>query len=254
MSRVPTEIAIRFSISAASAYALAWACGLVLTVPAALVAASFIVNLALLCIALALLPDGSDKRRWMHIRGIGRSAWLSVGAYLGLWLYGVWAEGPRVFVALAAITIAQTSALAAVNAIVETGGGSGRLARTSCGVLLALSAAAFLWTRPPILNAGSPEASSRWTSAVMWTSPPAGVAAAWYSESDAALDPQTSARRFDLVRAPMNYMVWIGSYEAVAYPEILPRGLARGGLAAWLLCFALPVLLACDGMKLRRFT
>jgi hypothetical protein len=254
MPRTPLFIAVCSIVPAVCAYALALACGLVLPAPAAVVAASFMVNLALLAGALAWVPDGAEKGTWAHLRGLGFNAWLIVSAFVGLWLYGVRIESPRIFAALAAITIAETSLLAAVNAVVLVCGGSGRAARTLCGLLLAISATAFFWTRPPILNAGSPERTSIWITGVMTATPAAGVAAAWYSESDAAFGARAEARRFDLVRAPQTYVVWIGSYEAVEYPEILPRGVSRWGLAAWLMCFSLPVLGACDFVKLRRFT
>jgi hypothetical protein len=118
---------------------------------------------------------------------------------------------------------------------------------------LSLAVSALFWTRGPIelLGHGAENGSSSaaWLAAgVVAASPPLAVASVWHEESDAA---RKGAESYDFVRAPLTYQVWIGSYRAVPYPQILPSAPDRQngfrlGLLLPMLLAGLLLLLASD--------
>jgi hypothetical protein len=227
----------------------------------AAIAASFVLNLACLSLALVGSPREAARGRFPHLL-----AWLlcsaaSLFAYAGLWAAPVHRESWHVFAALAFLTSAQAAALLALHASTQlVVGRDARATRVLCVTTLTVLTCALWFTREPILRLSKSggegsQPASHLSDAVMNFSPPAAVAAAWYHESDSAR-PQTTAaaRRFDLVHGPLTYAVWIGSYQTALTPEIMFSGGGdfyshkefSPGLALTLLAWALPLLALCD--------
>ena len=229
------------------------------------IAASFVINLACLGVALAWLPDESraaSRGRIPHFFAWAKLMLAAVFSYAGLWAAPVHRESIGVFAALAFLTATQTAALLAVHALLTSFFGPlNRLPKTFCAFLLTALACALFWTGEPIqrlARSGGNGAlyASYFADGVVKLSPPAAVAATWYEDSDGARAPELpSSRRFDLVHSPLTYGVWIGSYQAVASPEILPSGGGGDfysqrefvpGVALTLLVWALPLMGLCE--------
>ena len=229
------------------------------------IAASFMLNLAGLGLALVFLPaPDNDSKRFILAHG---SAWVQASAaifcaFAGLWAAPTQHESLRVFVALALLTSAQAAVLCAVHAGLSVVFGTrSRAPNTCCVILLGVLVSALFWSREPIerlaRNGGNgSQQSAQLVDGIMKLSPPMAVGSAWYQESDSARNAQTSsARRFDLVHGPLTYAVWIGSYQTAACPDILPtlgsgdfysRTDFKAGLVLLLLLWAMPIILLCD--------
>lgn len=223
-------------------------------------AASFIVNLGVLAASLATLPERQSgaASRWRFLRAWLRVACLAAAGFGGVWAASAQQESARIFAALVLLSSAQSAALFAAYALLDVLCESrGRAPRLLCALGLALFSTALFWTREPILwlskSGGALSGlSPRVSDGVMKLSPPVAVAAAWFTESDAARGGAGGATpRFDLVRGPLTYTAWIGSYQLVAVPGILPSGLSTDfyaredfspGIALILLLWALPLL------------
>ncbi len=238
------------------------------------IAASFLINLACLGWALAWLPDGSRagiRGRVPHFYAWAKLVLAAAFSHAGLWAATVHRESIGVFAALAILTAAQSAALLAVHALLASFfGPANRAPKTLCAILLTALAGALFWTGEPIQrlarSGGNGAAySSYFADGVVKLSPPAAVAATWYEDSDGARAPESpSSRRFDLVHGPLTYGVWIGSYQAVASPDILPSGGGGDfysqrefipGVALVLLAWALPLMGLCEVLTFldRRF-
>jgi len=238
--------------------------------PYVAIAASFALNLTCLAAALALVPVENvvGKRVvFVHLKVWIRTSVTIACAFAGLWLAPVHRESVRVFFALASLTIAQAAALFAVHAaLVVFFGAPNRAPKTVCALFLCVLSTALFWSGEPIerlskLSENGSQRSAQLADGVMKFSPPMTVASAWYQESDGARNAQSSsARRFDLVHGPLTYAVWIGSYQAIACPDILPSGGTGDfytrrefapGIALILLLWALPILALSDVLMWR---
>ena len=240
--KLPILLVVAFTLGLGLAYALGWLLPSAAAVPLsadsappyAAIAASVVIDLAVLAGLLIWLPVTA----WKGAAWPGTGAWLgsvlACGAALaGLSVAGVHMEPMRTFVVLWGLMAAQCAVLAALHGwLAFLFRFEPRLpAQTTC-VLLALAVTALFWSREPIelLGRGAEGGSSTaaWLAAgVVAASPPLAVASVWHQESGAA---RTGAASFDIVRAPLTYQVWIGSYRAVPYPQILPvsQGQERG--------------------------
>ena len=242
------------------AFGIALPYGLRLVLPAGpaapytAIAASFIIDLAGLAVLLCWLPLAAASRQpWA-----GAAAWLGGvlvcgAAWLGLASAGTHQESARTFFVLWGLFAGQGALVAAAYGVLALLCGRARpLAAQLTLVGLSLAATALFWSREPIqlLSRGAADqeasAAALLTGAVMKLNPPMAVASVWHQQSDAARMPgPASGSRFDLIRAPMTYEVWIGSYQAVPYPHVLPAAQEDGfrfGLIATMLLWGLPLL------------
>ncbi len=235
------------------------------------IAASFALNLASLALALAFLPDESDPTQRPIFRN--SRAWLRTIVCIAFAFGGLWAapfqkESPRIFLALALLTSVQAGALFAVHAgLTVFLGTNNRAPKTICALLLSVLVSALFWSREPIerltkIGGKGSQQSAQFVDIVMKFSPPMSVASAWYLECDGARATGiASPRRFDLVHGPLTYAVWIGSYQSVASPDILPSGGTgdfyshdefKPGIVLIFLLWALPILAFCDLLLWRK--
>ena len=229
------------------------------------IAASFLLNLGGLAWALACLPSETSVSRrtiFTHFKAWFHCAVPIACAFVALWLAPIHHESLRVFLALAVLSIVQAGATLAVHALLSIFfGANNRIPKILCTLLICVLATALFWSREPIerlakTSGEGAQQSSQLADGVMKFSPPMTVASAWYQESDGARTPQsTSSHRFDLVHGPLTYVVWIGSYQAVGCPDILPSGGTGDfyihrefspGIALILLLWALPILIVAD--------
>lgn len=229
------------------------------------IAASFVLNLAGLAWTLACLPaenEVSKRKMFTHFKAWFHSAIPIACSFAALWLAPIHHESARVFLALAILSIVQAGAILAIHAILSVFFGAGtRAPKALCTLLLCVLATALFWSREPIermakTSGEGAQQSAQLADGVMKFSPPMTVASAWYQESDGARTSQSaSSHRFDLVHGPLTYAVWIGSYQAVACPDILPSGGSGDfytrreftpGIALILLLWALPILAVAD--------
>lgn len=239
--------------------------------PYAAIAASFLINLASLALALTWLPAEkafTAREHLPHLRAWLHTSFAVACAYAGLWIAPVHGESMRVFVALALLTAAQAGALFALHAaLIVLFGEKSRAPRTLCALLLCVLSSALFWSREPIerlsKSGGDGSLHSGYLAdGVMKLSPPMSTAAAWYQESDGARTPQSaSSRRFDVIHGTLTYAVWIGSYQAVACPDILPSGGSgdyydrrefSAGIVLAMFAWALPFMALCDILMQRK--
>jgi hypothetical protein len=86
----------------------------------------------------------------------------------------------------------------------------------------------------------------------MKLSPPAALSAAWHQESATQHGSREDAR-FDLIRSPLTYDIWVGSYQAVPYPKIIPESQPpepfQPGLLLALLIWSLPLLVFAEALQ-----
>jgi hypothetical protein len=229
--------------------------------PYHLIAGSIVLNLLLLSAWVMWLPR--EHERWQFV--FSWVAWtLAAGCgHAGLWLSG--GESARTFAVLWLLTIGQGALLGAI-----CGAGavllSGRMqaARQISMLILAAAMTAIFWSKTPIQSAQKDEndrglpMGDLLYDAVLKLSPPLAVCATWYQESDASRGPVRSDNsRFDLIRGPLSYSVWMGSYQIIPYPDILPVKAARAagssepqtarlGLALTTLLWGLPLMMLAD--------
>lgn len=217
--------------------------------------ASFVIDMFGLGALLVLLPLAEDASNEWRIT----SAWLSsillaASTYAGVGI--VWRnESVYTYFVLLMLFAAQAAALCAVYGLLLTLLRPARyLAKQTLGMLLGLLVTALLWSQGPIQAATVTTASSTKNLAAILAegtlalSPPAAVGSAWYRESDAARDEN---KRFDLIRCPVTYDLWIGSAGiTVAYPDVMPgKSASKGityGLIVTMLIWGLPLMLLSD--------
>jgi hypothetical protein len=136
-----------------------------------------------------------------------------------------------------------------------------QIAAQATWLMLTVAATALFWSREPIqmlTRSGAKDTAiaTRAADGVMKLSPPLAVVATWYQASDAARQRGSSDNRFDLIRAQLSYEVWIGSYQALPYPEVTPASVPdpqgerppslNPGLILAMLAWGLPLLLLMD--------
>jgi hypothetical protein len=193
--------------------------------PAA-IAASFLLNLALLGTVLALLP--LDSETWG-----GLCTWLR-GVVLAGAAFAGWAAAPgsqadwTCAVALAALTAAQAAALCGLAGLVAAiFGRHRRVARMGLAVVWVLAVTGLFWSKPVLeaLQRHSPRTYEAATQALVAVGPVTGVAALWNEAQPG----------FSLVKSRYTYELWIGA-NLPYFPRLWPGrgdqpGLPSGG--AW---------------------
>jgi len=228
-------------------------------VPYALAAATYVIQFAAILLTLAWM--GVDPFAWKHL-----CVWLASVLFLALSLGALALSTPQAQPAgtwflMASIMAAQTALLCALHALLVIVLAQAPRAALQLTVLLTgVLMSGLLWSREPIhLLSRYPasresRAGDRLTYGVMELSPPVALAAAWHEAGASSGGRLSEGSRFDLIRAPLTYEVWIGSYQAVPYPAIMPVTEVRaGGQKIWrpnlvltLLFWALPTLLLGD--------
>ncbi|MCK6471225.1 MAG: hypothetical protein L6R28_05715 [Planctomycetes bacterium] len=225
-------------------YALPWllngffpvlpSAGAALAIPQSTKAASFLLNLALLAVALARLPLQSSVG-WPFLRAWMETSLFSVTAFAGLALCGAPISAAAT---MAALTAAQAAALlgAAAFLLLFCKRCAG-ITRMALALALALMAGGIFWTRPILQGFYGSEAATEQerertmaradagARAVLALSPMGGMAEAW----------NRSRSGFDLVRGHHTYVLWIGSDRLISYPRLWPgrnEPSAGGGPAA----------------------
>jgi hypothetical protein len=208
---------------------------------------------------------------WLQVAAVKRESWTGTVAWLGsvlacgaalmgLSVAGVHKESWRTFLVLWGLLAGQCAMLAGLYGwLAFLFRFEPRLPGQLVCVVLSLAVTALFWSREPIELLGrgtaSGSSSAAWLAAsVVAASPPLAVASVWHQESDAA---RKGAASFDIVRAPLSYQVWIGSYRPVPYPQILPGSQDQGkgfrfGLLLWML-FVGVLLLALSDVAAKRF-
>lgn len=129
-----------------------------------------------------------------------------------------------------------------------------RTVALQCVLLLAVLAnSALFWSRGPITAYSRSESlGAMLPDAVMKLSPPLALSGAFHQEAET--QSSREGARFDIIRAPLTYDVWIGSYQAVPYPEVLPQKATlaqrfQPGMILSLGLWFLPVLLLCGWLQ-----
>jgi hypothetical protein len=245
-------LAAAFAFGLAAARALGWLLpSSAASPPYAAIVASIVIDLVGLAALLIWLPAAAGRGKV----SAGTAAWLGgalvcAAALAGLGLAGAQGESWRTFLVLWGLMAAQCAVLAALYGWLKVlCRFELRWAGQITWLLLSLAVTALFWSREPLerLGRGAEDgsATAAWLAAgIVAASPPLAVASVWHQESTAARHGGAS---FDIVRAPLTYQVWIGSYRAVPYPQILPAmrkdsphwGLVLGMLLPGLLLLAL---------------
>ncbi|HYG73568.1 MAG TPA: hypothetical protein VEK08_00945 [Planctomycetota bacterium] len=226
-------------------------------VPYALVACTYVFLFAAITTILFWLGS-RHLTQWKHF-----CVWLASVLFIAAGLLGMRLSGGAglPFLILFLLLGAQAGVLCAGHALLDLIFDRFPGAAMQSTVLLTgIAVTALLWSREPIhLLSQNPawqesRAADRLTYGVMKLSPPVALATAWHEAGATPDGRQREGSRFDLIRAPLSYEVWIGSYQAVPYPEILPVSETRAGgvhlfrpnLILALLAWALPLLLFGD--------
>ena len=232
-------------------------------VPHTVLAASYFIDLAGLALLLSWLP--SNERHdapWLRTAAFIGSLLVGACAFLGMSIAGMHQESLQTFLTLWTLFAAQAAVVAALHSLLWLIFYDARqIAAQLTWLVLACAATALFWSREPVqmlTRSGEKDSAlaTRSADGVMKLSPPLAVAATWYQQSDAARERGRSDSRFDLVRAHLTYEVWIGSYQALPYPEItpswkpdpqgeLPQSFTPGLILA-MLAWGLPLLILAD--------
>ncbi len=224
-------------------------------IPHCAIAGSFVLDLAGLSLLLSLLFCAAKcSRAWPLLRAWLGTVFVMAPAYAGLALSSAHLESPHVFVVLFGLFAAQAAALSAVHGVLSVllwwaPRATGPLTALALGLLVT----ALFWSRAPLQRMVNERGGASAT-ALMKVSPPLAVASVWQQECDAARAPEKNQARFDLIRGPLTYEVWMGSYMAIPYPAITPNfsgGERTPGLIVQFLLVALPLLLVCDFLARR---
>lgn len=184
--------------------------------PAGGIAASFLINLAVVSVALGSTP-APGAAGWFATRGVLRCAVLALAAFTGCAFAPASALSWKTALTMAAVTSAQAAALCGFAGLLGwTLGRFRRSARMLPMALLALGTAGLLWTEPflKVLYKKHPKWGTAAAQSTLVLGPSTGLAAAW-NESEA---------RFDLVRyGPRTYDRWLGNDLEWSYPALWPE-------------------------------
>ncbi|HEY3319402.1 MAG TPA: hypothetical protein VGP72_02860 [Planctomycetota bacterium] len=228
--------------------------------PFTAVAASVVIDLAGLALVLAWMPVERGES-WAAL-GTWVAVTLCVGpAFIGMGLVGAHQEPMYVFIVLWGLFAAQAALVLAVHALLSQFVGAQAALQVTI-LLLGAAVTALFWSRPVIQRLASDPSrtvsmavSRTLTDGVLGLSPPLSLSSVWNQESAAAREANAGQARFDLIRAPMTYDVWLGSYQALPYSQILPGKTHEGtfglGLILKMLLAALPVIAVCDVLSAR---
>jgi len=183
-------------------------------------------------------------------------AWLKTvlltgAALIGIYLSGVGSDSPRMPWIAWGYCAGFTGLLATFWALLSLAIGRRVLALQIVLVFAVLANSALFWTRSPITAFSSNEStwSAQLPDATLKLSPPLALAGAWHQEGGA--DGAREGSRFDIIRAPLSYDVWIGSYHTPPYPAVLPRSgdherPFNPGLLLALLIWTIPLLMLTE--------
>lgn len=208
---------------------------------------------------LALLNFGkaaSSARAYSCFSAWLKTVLLAGGALSGVFLTGILSDSPRIALITWAYCAGFTGLMGAFYGLLSLTTGRRGLALQVVLVVAVLANSALFWSRGPITAFSSLE--GHWTQqlpdATMKLSPPLALAGAWHQEG--GNESTREGSRFDIIRAPLAYDVWIGSYQTVPYPEVMPRSSTAGtpfhpGLLLALLIWSLPLLIFTEVLHAR---
>ena len=227
--------------------------------PYTAIAASLFINLLCLAALLTLLARATKDEPWSLLAAWLGSVVIAGAAMAGLALAHTHDESTHTFIVLWLLFAAQAALVTAVCGLLRVLTGSRRFSVQATALVVGVLVTALFWSREPITQLAQRResvASDRLAIGVLKLCPSFAMASAWNQECDAATDAKRG-NRFDLIRAPLTYDVWIGSYQAMPYPEILPSRQAddpgefgtrefKPGLVLALLLWGLPLLVFAD--------
>lgn len=191
----------------------------VMASPSGCIAASFLINLAVVSVALASppAPGAAGAAGWPSARALLRCALLALAAFVGCVFAPASPLTWKTALTLAAVTTAQAAALCGFAGLLSwTLGRFQSSARMLPVAVLALSSAGLLWTEPflKVLYQNHPKWGTAAAETTLVLGPSTGLAAAW----------NESAARFDLVRyGPRTYDRWLGNNLEWSYPSLWPE-------------------------------
>lgn len=226
--------------------------------PIAAIAATTLLILAAQTLAFVNFGSAArDTRPFAVLRAWLKVVLVSGVALIGMSLSGVAPESPRMPWIAWGYCAGFTGLLATLWTLLSQLTGHRILALQFVFAIAVLSNAALFWTRAPITAFSGEEQSwsAQLPDATLKLSPPMALAGAWHQEGGA--DGMREGARFDIIRAPLSYDIWIGSYHTPPYPAVLPRaGNAdrpfHPGLLLALLVWSLPLLLLTEVLNAKR--
>jgi len=213
----------------------------------------------LLLQAFAFDNFGSAARSSRAFTGLAawlKSVLIAGAALLGIFVTGAASESPRITLIVWAYCAGFIGLIGTLWALLSITTGQRILALQIVLVLAVLANTALFWSRGPITAFSSLQGhwSQQLPEATMKLSPPLALAGAWHQEG--GQENTREGSRFDIIRAPLTYDVWIGSYQTVPYPEVLPRSPSGApfnpGLLLALLIWSMPLLLLTEVLNARR--
>lgn len=222
------------------------------------IAATTVILLLLQALSFANFGTAArNPRPFAGFAGWLKTVLVAATALLGIYVTGVASDSPRITLIVWAYSAGFIGLIGTVWALLALTTGQRILALQVVLVLTILANTAVFWSRGPITAFSSLEGhwSQQLPEATMKLSPPLALAGAWHQEG--GRESSREGSRFDIIRAPLTYDVWIGSYQTVPYPEVLPRGSTTGapfnpGLLLALLVWSLPLLLLTEVLNARR--
>jgi hypothetical protein len=220
--------------------------------PLAAIAATTLLILLLQAAAFLFLALEEDASSWPGTVAFLKTALLGAAAHLG-----ALAASPqgsfRVLLIAWALSAAFAGVFCALHALISLCICRKRLALQAVLVLAIFLNSALFWTRAIIIDSGTQLIAD----VVMKLSPPVTLSSVWHQESVIAPNAREDAR-FDLIRSPLTYETWVGSYHAVPYPKILPEAQRsepyQPGLLLVLFIWALPLLVFAEALLQPRAT
>jgi len=233
--------------------------------PFTAIAASLLIDLAGMAVLLTLLSRATNDEPWSLLSAWIGSVALVAAAMAGLALAHTHSESAHTFVVLWLLFAAQAALATGICGLLRVLTGAPRFSVQATALVVGVLVTALFWSREPITQLARDAqrresvASDRLAVGVLKLCPPFAMASAWNQECDAATEARRG-NRFDLIRAPLTYDVWIGSYQAMPYPEIMPSRQAddpsefgtrefKPGLILALLLWGLPLLVFADLLR-----
>lgn len=225
------------------------------------IASSYVIHFAALALLLCMLPVERQSQTLLT------PIWLAVSllaavAFGGFAICAGNAEPLGLSITLWALSAGMLAVFTALHGMLAKLTHP-KIARQALLLVLGLLMTTLFWTREPIQTltraaavAGPSTASMILADSVMKLAPTVTLAGVWHQESGAAQSGR-EGNRFDLVRAPLSYEVWIGSYQILPYPRFWPGrdgGLEapfNPGLILALLAWSIPLLILTDVLAAR---
>jgi hypothetical protein len=238
-----------FALGAASAFAFKqWIPLRPEAPPLAAIAATTVLLLLIQAATLAFLGlESAASQRWTAALAFIQSSLLTLLSYAGIALAGV-VSSLSVLIPAAWVTVAFAAILCALFGLFHL-----LLERKTLVLQIVLSLAVLLnsalfWSRAIITDSGVQGMAD----GVMKFSPPLALAAAWHQEGHSRHGAREDSR-FDIIRSPLTYDIWVGSYQAVPYPPIYPESKDgepfQPGILMVLLLWGIPVLITAEVLR-----